>query len=99
MPSTATHAMPSTATRPSRWNFRVAPDADAVVRQAAAMCSRDLTGFVVQAAMNEAERILADRTRFVLDPAEWDRFNEALERPAHKNPRLARLFSRPSVFE
>lgn len=43
--------------------------------------------------------ILADRTRFVLDPSDWERFNEALDRPAQENPGLAKLFAKPSIFE
>jgi uncharacterized protein (DUF1778 family) len=83
----------------SRWNFRVAEEANEVVRHAASVRHQDLTEFVVLAATNEAERVLADRTRFVLDPTDWERFNEALDRPAQENPGLARLFAKPSVFE
>ena len=83
----------------TRWNMRVAPDADAVVRQAAALSHRKLTEFVIDAAVVEAERVLADRTRFVLDPERWGEFVELLDRPVQENPELAMLFARPSVFE
>jgi len=83
----------------SRWNFRVAPDADEVVRQAASVSNRPLTDFVLQAAVNEAERILADRTRFPLDGKAWERFTELLDRPVQENPGLAKLFAKPSAFE
>jgi uncharacterized protein (DUF1778 family) len=83
----------------SRWNFRVAPDADEVVRHAAAVSNRPLTDFVLQAAVNEAERVLADRTRFALDDEAWNRFMELLDRPIQENPGLAKLFAKPSVFE
>jgi uncharacterized protein (DUF1778 family) len=83
----------------SRWNFRVAPDADQVVRHAASISNRPLTDFVLQAAVNEAERILSDRTRFALDAEAWDRFAELLDRPVRENPGLAKLFAKPSAFE
>lgn len=83
----------------SRWNFRIAPDADEVVRQAAAVSNRPLTDFVLQAAVNEAERVLADRTRFALDAEAWNRFTELLDRPVQENPGLAKLFAKPSVLE
>jgi uncharacterized protein (DUF1778 family) len=83
----------------SRWNFRVAPDADEVVRHAASVSNRPLTDFVLQAAVNEAEWVLADRTRFPLDDEAWDRFTELLDRPVEENPGLAKLFAKPSVFE
>lgn len=88
----------STAQKPSRWNFRVGPAADALVRRAASLSDRDLTDFVVEAAVTEAERVLADRTRFALDAEQWERFTSLLDRPVRDNPGLARLFARPDVL-
>ena len=81
-----------------RWDFRIAPSADSLVRRAALSTDRTLTDFVVDAAVLEAERVLADRTRFVLEPDQWARFVQILDRPPQENPGLKRLFSRPSVF-
>src|SRR5947209_17008886 len=53
---------------------------------------------LVEAALSEAERALAERDRFVLGEADWLAFIEALDRPVHENPGLARLFAKPSVF-
>jgi len=81
-----------------RWDFRVASDKDQVVRQAAETAERTLTDFVVDAAVVEAERVLADRTQFVLDAEQWERFVELLDRPPQEKPGLEKLFSQPSVF-
>ncbi len=81
-----------------RWDFRVAPETDRLVRQAAESAERTLTDFVVDAAVVEAERLLADRTQFVLEAEQWDRFVELLDRSPQENPGLERLFSKPSVF-
>jgi uncharacterized protein (DUF1778 family) len=81
-----------------RWDFRVAPETDDLVRRAADASDRSLTDFVVAAARVEAERILADRTTFVLSPEQWERFIDVLDRPERDNPGLARLFIKPSVF-
>ena len=81
-----------------RWDFRVDPETDRLVRQAAQTAERTLTDFVVDAAVVEAERVLADRTQFVLDAEQWDRFVELLDRAPQDNPGLEKLFSRPSVF-
>lgn len=85
--------------RASRWNLRVAQDDDFVVRKAADESNRELSEFVRSAAVQEAERILADRTVFTLNEEKWDRFNEILERPPRVPAGLKRLFSKPSVFE
>ena len=81
-----------------RWDFRVASETDELVRQAAATADRTLTDFVVDAAVVEAERVLADRTQLVLDAEQWARFVELLDRAPQDNPGLEKLFSRPSVF-
>lgn len=81
-----------------RWDFRVAPETDRLVRQAAATAEQTLTDFVVDAAVIEAERLLADRTHFALEAEQWDRFVELLDRSPQDNPGLERLFSRQSVF-
>jgi uncharacterized protein (DUF1778 family) len=88
-----------TGTRDSRWNLRVAPDDDIVVRKAADESDRELSEFVRSAAVLEAERVLADRAVFTLDDARWDRFAEILDRPPRVPAGLKELFSRPSVFE
>jgi len=81
-----------------RWDFRVASETDELVRQAAETAARTLTDFVVDAALVEAERVLADRTHFVLGTEQWNRFVELLDRPPQDKPGLEKLFSKPSVF-
>jgi uncharacterized protein (DUF1778 family) len=81
-----------------RWDFRVEFETDRLVRQAAASSQRTLTDFVVDAAVLEAERLLADRTAFALERAQWELFVELLDRSPRDNPGLEKLFSKPSVF-
>jgi len=81
-----------------RWDFRVAAETDQLVRQAAETANRTLTDFVIDAAVVEAERVLADRTQFVLETEQWNRFVELLDRPPQEKPGLEKLFSKPSVF-
>ena len=81
-----------------RWDFRVEAETDRLVRQAAASSQRTLTDFVVDAAVVEAERLLADRTAFELEQEQWERFVELVDRSPRDNPELEKLFSKPSVF-
>lgn len=83
----------------TRWTVRVTEPADQVVRAAASASHRNLTDFIVGAAVGEAERVLADRTRFVLDDAAWGEFVELLDRPAREPEGLRKLFATGSVFE
>jgi uncharacterized protein (DUF1778 family) len=82
-----------------RWAFRVEPKADQLVRKAAEISGRSLTDFVKAAATVEAERVIANRTRFVLDRDQWDAFADALERPMRSIPAAKRLLIEPSVFD
>lgn len=86
-------------TKDARWTLRVAEPADRLVRAAASSSHRNLTEFVVGAALGEAERVLADRTRYVLDDARWDQFVALLDRPARSPEGLAKLFATTSAFE
>lgn len=86
-------------TRERRWNLRVERDEDEIVRAASDVAETSYSNFVRGAAVTEAQRVLADRTRFVLDEDQWQRFNELLDRPPRVPSGLRDLFSRPSVFE
>lgn len=89
----------TTGTRSQRWNLRVAADEDELVRQAAELTEEGLTGFVRDAAIQEAKRVLADRQVFPVADADWQRFNELLDRPAEVPEGLQRLFAKSSVFD
>jgi uncharacterized protein (DUF1778 family) len=83
----------------TRWTLRVTEPADQVVRAAALAAHRNLTDFVVGAAVGEAERVLADRTRFVLDERAWSAFIELLDRPAREPDGLRELLASETVFD
>ena len=74
-------------------------DEDEIVRAASEASGTTYSNFVRDAAVTEAERVLADRNHFPLEEEEWRRFNELLDRPPTIPPGLRDLFSRPSVFE
>jgi uncharacterized protein (DUF1778 family) len=86
-------------TRDRRWNLRVESSEDALVRAASNLSETKFSSFVRAAAVSEARRILADRTRFPLGSAEWEQFTQLLDRPPRIPAGLRDLFSKPSVFE
>lgn len=89
----------ASASKSHRWNFRVAQSEDALVRAASESADTSFTTFVREAALNEAQRVLADRTSFEISADEWERFHELLDRPAEIPVGLRDLFSRRSVFD
>ena len=75
-------------------HLRVAAGDDELFRSAAAAADESLSQFLVESGRERAERVLADRTRFVLSPVEWRDFTAALDRPAREIPALVELFRR-----
>lgn len=63
----------------------------------------DAVGLPVSAFANEeleiaSLRVLADRTHFVLSPAQADAWDQLNERPARELPELREFLTRPSIF-
>jgi uncharacterized protein (DUF1778 family) len=73
----------------------VAARDDELFRSAAAAANESLSEFLVESGRERAERLLADRTRFVLSPARWRAFTAALDRPQREIPEMVELFRRP----
>jgi uncharacterized protein (DUF1778 family) len=82
-----------------RLELRASPSQTLAIRQAAAATAKTVTAFVLDAATTEAQRALADRRLFRLDPERWERFVHMLDRPVKEKPRLSKLISRPGVLE
>ncbi len=78
-----------------RVQLRVAPSDDALLRRAASLRDESLSEFLVESGRERAERLLADRTEFVVSDAQWQAFAAALDRPAVIRPELVELFARP----
>lgn len=85
-------------TRSVRVELRATVDERSIIDRAAEISGVDRTAFVLGHSIDAANRILADRDQFELDPAaidEWERINE---RPARDLAGLRELFARRSPF-
>jgi uncharacterized protein (DUF1778 family) len=90
---------PSTA-RTEKLDLRISPAAKLALRRAAAMDRKSVSDFVLDSALEQAERLLAEQTRVDLSEDSWLAFMAALDAPATApDPRLVRLLNEPSVFE
>lgn len=78
--------------RSHRLNVRVETADDALFPETA---GQSLSSYVIESARERSERVLADRTRFVLDDEQWDAVCAALDRPAEVIPAVRDLFARP----
>ena len=88
--------MNSTKTR--RLDLRLTEEQDALIRRAAEQDARSISDFVLSAATLEAQRRLADQLFFMLNEEDHARFEEILEASPTDDPKLRKLFDRPSPF-
>ena len=88
--------MSSTKTR--RLDLRLTEEQDALIRRAAEQDARSISDFVLSAATMEAQRRLADQRLFILNEEDHARFEEILEASPSDDPKLRKLFDRPSPF-
>jgi uncharacterized protein (DUF1778 family) len=87
------------AAKSQRINFRASATEERLIRLGAEKRGLQVTRFIVQSACSAAEMALADEKHFELLPAQFARFQEALDRPARVVPALQKLFSERSVLE
>lgn len=92
--------MASNATiKTRRIEIRITEEERSLEQAAAAVSGETLSEFVRRAARREAERTLAERTRYILDDKAAQRFLTALEQPSPTSERgLRRLTEKPSVL-
>jgi uncharacterized protein (DUF1778 family) len=81
-------------TKTERVHLRVAASDDQLFRSAAAATNESLSEFLVESGRERAERVLADRARFVLSPAEWRAFTDELDRAPREIPAVVDLIRR-----
>ena len=75
-------------TKSQRMHLRVTASDDELFRSAAAAANESLSEFLISGGRERADRLLADRSRFVLSPARWREFTTALDRAPREIPEL-----------
>jgi len=86
------------ASRGERINFRATVRQEQLLKAAAAATERTMTDFVLDAAVTQAEKVLADRRYFILTDEQWSDLDRLLAAPTRHTPKLAALLSEPSPF-
>ena len=71
-----------------RMNIRVKPEVKARLLRAAALRHTDLTSFVTQSALREAESVIAEADAIKASERDFDRILELLDNPPKPNAKL-----------
>lgn len=79
-------------------NFRATDRQADVLRRAAAVTDSTLTDFVLDSAVDRAEKILADRHWFSVTEEQWASFLELVDAPLPSTDKFRALKDRPSPF-
>ena len=82
------------APKVSRLNIRATAAEKQTIEAAARISHQNASRFVMAAALDSAQTVLAERTRFVLDDAAWHEFERRLDAPARVIPALRDAASR-----
>ena len=85
-------------TREQRLQIRIDAQRKQLLERAADTTHQNLSAFVLQAASQRAEQVLAARTIIDQPPQASQAFSEALSQPARVNERLATALGRQRRF-
>ena len=82
-----------------RIDVRASATVKHLLQEAARSCHKNVSEFLLDAGVTAAAQMLADRRRFELDDAQWQAFQELLDRPVQSKPRLKKLLREPGVLD
>ncbi len=81
-----------------RIDVRASTSVKQLLQEAAHACHKNVSEFLLDAGVTAAAQTLADRRQFALNDAQWQAFQEALDRPVQSKPRLSRLLREPGAL-
>ncbi|ULN34737.1 DUF1778 domain-containing protein [Mycolicibacterium smegmatis] len=93
-----THVSITKTVRDQRMNIRASAQQQLLIRQAAEATDSTVTDFILDSALESAERVLADRKWFVANEEQWIEFQALLNAPLEPMPKLRQLLRRESPF-
>jgi len=82
-----------------RIHVRASTSAKSLLQEAASVTHKNLSDFLLETALVEAESVLANRRKFDLTESKWKEFQVLLDRSAKSKPRLKKLLTQPGVFD
>ncbi|MBB5751790.1 DUF1778 domain-containing protein [Prosthecomicrobium pneumaticum] len=89
----------SAARRAATINLRLPETVKALIDAAAEASGKSRTEFVLDSAQSRAIDVLLDRRLMMLDGAQWDAFQNALDDPPAPAPRLERLMREKAPWD
>ena len=85
--------------RSAKLDLRVKPADKQKIAEAAQLTHRKVTDFILDAALSQADQMLADRRTFNLGAKAWIALQEALDAPPRMLSNLKALMEEPGFFD
>lgn len=83
-----------------RIDVRASASVKQLLQEAAQASHKSVSEFLLDAGITAANQTLADRRRFELDDAQWQQFQELLDRPVSTpDSRMKALLTEPGVLD
>lgn len=82
-----------------RIDVRASASVKQLLQEAARACHKNVSEFLLDAGVTAANLALADRRRFELNEAQWEAFQQALDRPVQPKPRLKKLLTEQGILD
>lgn len=91
--------MTSKEQKTEKFDIRLSPQEEAVIRQAAHLQNTNPTNFIRQQAVGAAEAVVHQQTRFVVSDEQWTSIEQALNQPARVLPNLQQRLAQPDDWD
>src|SRR3990172_8309983 len=98
MPTDTTTPTDNRRTKVVRVGLRATPEQEALIRRAATATHKSVTEFMLNSACAAAEETLLNRVLFPTNEKAWQKFSDALQRPAKVNSQLKRLLAKKPAW-
>jgi uncharacterized protein (DUF1778 family) len=85
------------SSKTERIDVRASTPVKRLLQEAARACHKNVSEFLLDAGVAAAAQTLAERRQFVLGEAQWQAFQEALDRPVQQKPQLQKLLREAGV--
>jgi uncharacterized protein (DUF1778 family) len=82
-----------------RLSIRANPNQKSVLAQAAKARHMNVSQFVLQVSLHEAERVLREETQIMVSPAEYERLCQIMDEPPAAAPRLQSALAKKPLWD
>jgi uncharacterized protein (DUF1778 family) len=82
-----------------RIDVRASAAVKQLLQEAACASHKNVSEFLLDAGITAANHALAERRHFLLDDAQWEAFQLALDAPPQALPRLKKLMTEPGILD